>query len=142
LSCCLGAATPLEAVGSGGGGCPGWARRHVLRRRDRAGCRVRARSHDVAARAVRCGREFRGALSPSQDFTYRTGGTNRRPPVRERRGALSPSQDFTYRTGGANRQPPVTVYRSVSRSNRCLPSKFKFSNQTASQSVTDRFTGR
>jgi hypothetical protein len=103
LSCCLGAATPLEAVGSGGGGCPGWARRHVLRRRDRAGCRVRARSHDVAARAVRCGRE--------------------------RRGALSPSQDFTYRTGGANRQAHVTVYRSVSRGNRCLPSKFKFSNQ-------------
>jgi hypothetical protein len=46
------------------------------------------------------------------------------------------------KTGGPNRRPPVTVYRSVSRGNRCLPSKFKFSNQTASQSVTDRFTGR
>jgi hypothetical protein len=44
-------------------------------------------------------------------------------------------QGFTYRTGGPNRRPPVTVYRSVSRGNHCLPSKFKFSNQPPSQSV-------
>jgi hypothetical protein len=51
-------------------------------------------------------------------------------------------QGFTYRTGGPNRRPPVTVYRSVSRGNRRLPNKFKFSNQPPSQSVSDRFTVR
>jgi hypothetical protein len=51
-------------------------------------------------------------------------------------------QGYTYRTGGPNRRPPVTVYRSVSRGYRCLPSKFKFSNLTASHSVTLRFTDR
>jgi hypothetical protein len=54
----------------------------------------------------------------------------------------NPACRVYLQTGGPNRRPLVTVYRSVSRGNRCLPCKFKFSNQTASQSVTDRFTGR
>jgi hypothetical protein len=68
----------------------------------------------------------------------------RRPasPGGDQQRAAAISQGFTYRTGGPNRRPPVTVYRSVSRGNRRLPSKFKFSNRTPSQSVIDRFTVR
>jgi hypothetical protein len=55
---------------------------------------------------------------------------------------MKAEQGYTYRTGGPNRRPPVTVNRSVSRGYRCLPSKFKFSNLTASHSVTHRFTDR
>jgi hypothetical protein len=47
-------------------------------------------------------------------------------------------QGSPYRSSLPNRRPPVTVYRAVSRGNRWLPNKFKFSIQTPVHSVLDR----
>jgi hypothetical protein len=45
---------------------------------------------------------------------------------------------LTLPVRGPNRRPSVTVYRPVSRGNRRLPNKFKFSNQSPVHSVRDR----
>jgi hypothetical protein len=106
-------------------------------RHDRRGARYRPLSSDHRGRAA--------TTTPPPLATEVA-----RPPLKlstklhdDAHGAtLSSTQGYTYRTGGPNRRPPVTVYRSVSRGYRCLPSKFKFSNLTASHSVTHRFTDR
>jgi hypothetical protein len=54
----------------------------------------------------------------------------------------SSNQGFTYRSGLPNRRHSVAAYRSVSRGNRRLPNKFKFSNPPPVQSVRERFTDR